>query len=428
MERLNKTCGFIISIILVIVLTGCVSSQKLNSLLSPLVEDKLPDGGTAISTSKMNSMSPPLDKNAPPSSKKEDQLKNEILPEISAKLLLANEIESYPENVTYSEVLGFPEYIIGTGDVLEITEWKSTGPNIITLPIRHDGRISFSFLENIKVGGLTPTQVDDLLTSKLEGFVRQPRIDVVVKEYKSKKASAFGEIKVPYPGKGPGFYPLSGKTRALDFILSAGSFTDQADLKKVVLTRRGKLYELNLLKAMEDDDTTQNILLENGDRLLIPKLPQFRRIQLADNQVYVFGEVSLPGKYTFTGDANVLDVISKAGGPRVGAEMKYVKIIRGTPDNPVIVSANIKRLLKKSDLSQNKRIMDGDIVFLPRSSMAVVSNIVTKVAPMFAIAQQPGAMWSLYTSGGGLRWNTGASVKLKEENKVTDVDSRLLNP
>ncbi len=428
MDTHKKTYGLFIFTILGLAITGCVSSQISNSMVEPRALDTLPDGGTALSPSAIIQTSTPLNTQDPLFSIEEESLKKKISPIKQVKLLPASEIESYPENVTYSEALGFPEYIIGTGDVLEITEWKTTGPNVITLPIRHDGRISFSFLENIKVGGLTPTQVDDLLTSKLEGFVRQPRIDVVVKEYRSKKASAFGEIKVPYPGKGPGFYPLSGKTRALDFILSAGSFTDQADLKRVILTRRGKMYELNLLKAMEDDDNTQNVLLENGDRLLVHKLPQFRRIQLADNQVYIFGEVSSPGKYTFTGDANVLDVISRAGGPRVGAEMKHVKIIRGTPENPIVVSANIKRLLKKSDLSQNKSIKDGDIVFLPRSSMAMVSNIVTKVAPMFAIAQQPGAMWNLYTSGGGLRWNTGASVKLKEENKVTDVDSRLLNP
>ncbi|MCP5004822.1 MAG: hypothetical protein GY941_12905, partial [Planctomycetes bacterium] len=386
MNTFNKVNGFVLSILMGIVITGCASPEKSNSMQDPSVQSRLPGREKTQSSSAIDPVSSPLKKQDSPS---------------SVKLLPADEIENYPENSTFSEVLGFPEYVIGTGDILEITEWKAKGPNIITVPIRHDGRISFSFLENIKVGGLTPTQVDDLLTSKLEGFVRQPRIDVVVKEFKSKRASALGEVKVPYPGKGPGFYPLSGKTRALDFILSAGSFTDQADLKRVVLARRGKMYELNLLKAMEDNDNTQNVLLENSDRLLIPKLPQFKKFQLADNQVYVFGEVSSPGKYTFTGDANILDVLSRAGGPIAGAQLKHVKIIRGSLDNPVVVSADIKRLLRKSDLTQNKIVMDGDIVYLPKSAMTVVANIVTKVAPMFALAQQPGNMWNLYTSGGG---------------------------
>ncbi|MCP4294216.1 MAG: hypothetical protein GY786_01260, partial [Proteobacteria bacterium] len=198
MNTFNKVNGFVLSILMGIVITGCASPEKSNSMQDPSVQGRLPGSEKTQSSSTIDPVSSPLKKQDSPS---------------SVKLLPADEIENYPENSTFSEVLGFPEYVIGTGDILEITEWKTKGPNIITVPIRHDGRISFSFLENIKVGGLTPTQVDDLLTSKLEGFVRQPRIDVVVKEFKSKRASALGEVKVPYPGKGPGFYPLSGKTR-----------------------------------------------------------------------------------------------------------------------------------------------------------------------------------------------------------------------
>jgi len=38
-------------------------------------------------------------------------------------------IPSYPENRTYSEVMGGSEYIVGTSDVLAITSWKGTMHN-----------------------------------------------------------------------------------------------------------------------------------------------------------------------------------------------------------------------------------------------------------------------------------------------------------
>ena len=67
--------------------------------------------------------------------------------ESTEKKASALEIPNYPENVAFSEVTGFNEYVIGPGDVLTISEWKTTGVSAHRLPVRPDGKVSFSFFE-----------------------------------------------------------------------------------------------------------------------------------------------------------------------------------------------------------------------------------------------------------------------------------------
>ena len=155
MPRVNNTKWIVILTVIVILMNSCASSQKAT------VKRGIPGN-------KPRTLAANLDEEKAP----------------------VIEISSYPENVAFSEVTGFNEYVIGPGDVLTISEWKTTGVSAHTLPVRPDGKVSFSFFEDIKVSGLTPTQTDDLITSQLEGFVKKPRIDVVVKEYRSKGSSA----------------------------------------------------------------------------------------------------------------------------------------------------------------------------------------------------------------------------------------------
>ena len=161
--------------------------------------------------------------------------------------------------------------------MLKIIQWRSDGPFPQEMKIREDGRISYSFLDDLYVNKLTPTQIDTLITSKLEGFVKNPRIDVLVHKFESKKASLFGEIETQRQGKGPDVWPIRGKVRILDFLLEAGGPTDKADLKRVELTRGGRMYIIDLMAAFARDDENENVVVEAYDRYLVPKLPQYKK-------------------------------------------------------------------------------------------------------------------------------------------------------
>jgi polysaccharide export outer membrane protein len=350
---------------------------------------------------------------------KEVPMKTTLATKLAEKELPAVKIPSYPENVAFSEASGFNEYVIGPGDLLAITEWKTTGASVHNLPVRPDGKVSFSFFEDIKVAGLTPTQVDNLITSQLEGFVKKPRIDVVVTEYRSKKVSFFGEINrvSGTPLSGPGIYPLKGKTKLTELLLDAGSETERADLRNVELIRRGKLYKLNLLSAMTLEDLSQDVLLENDDKIKIPLLPQYAITRQAENQIFVFGEVNSQGLHRLAGKPKIADLIAKAGGTKITAVWKDVRVIRGTPENPVIIHVNLKRLFKESDLSQNVSLKDGDIVYVPKTFLGKTNDLLVKqIGPILSmIMLHPAKFREDYTTGGGLRMDTDVDERSLRE-------------
>ncbi len=388
MPGFNKTKWPIILTVFVILMNSCASNQKTTA--SKAVPAK----------QIMSLVTEPTEKKAP-----------------------ALEISSYSENVAFSTVTGFSEYVIGPGDLLTITEWKSRGATAHKLAVRPDGKVSFSFFEDIKVSGLTPTQVDDLITSQLEGFVKKPKIDVVVTEYRSKKISLFGEINrvSGTPLSGPGIYPLKGKTKLTELLLEAGSETEKADLKNVELVRRGKRYKLNLLSAMTLKDLSQDVILENGDKITIPLLPQYKKEKEALKTALVLGEVKTPGKYNFTGKPTIADMITLAQGPIFAtADIKHVKLVRGTPENPTSINIDFKKLINDADISQNVKVLNGDIIFIPRTGLKKSVDVATQIGSLLSVVlAHPANFRERYTTGGGLRLETDVSERsLAEQERI----------
>ncbi len=124
------------------------------------------------------------------------------------------EMSKVTENKVFTQRHGVPEYIIGPGDVLTINFWipfSSMTPgqsrseegikqNTYTVVVRQEGKISYLFGDDIPVAGHTVNEVRQILTEQLKKYIRNPRIEVVVKEYKSKTALLFGQINVLQTG------------------------------------------------------------------------------------------------------------------------------------------------------------------------------------------------------------------------------------
>lgn len=289
------------------------------------------------------------------------------------------------ENSVFTEKRGISEYKIGPGDVLSITFWDQSKSVPFETMVRPDGKISYSYMDDITVSGHTCHEVDEMLSTALKKYIRNPRIDVVVKEYRSKSALLFGQINKLQTGiSGPGKYPLTGKTKILDLIVTAGGpiigeeFAN-ADLRRVEVVRKGKTYTVNLYNTMFRGDLTQNIIIDDGDIVTVPELPTY------GERVYVFGEVQNQGIYRLKDAYDLLAVISKAGGTTRVAVDSDVKIIRGYEENrdqPVILSANLNEILKQGDLAQNVPLQNGDVVYVPRTVIGDINEFIVNTTPL----------------------------------------------
>jgi len=154
-------------------------------------------------------------------------------------------------------------YIIGPEDVLTIRVWREpelSGP----VAVRPDGMISLPLLNDVQAGGLTPDKLAENLKQGFTQYVTEPEVLVQVAQVNSKKYFVIGEV-----GR-PGMYQLVVATTISQALAIAGGFREYADTKKILILRGPKRYEFNYRDWVRGKNLGQNILLENGDQIVIP--------------------------------------------------------------------------------------------------------------------------------------------------------------
>ena len=299
-------------------------------------------------------------------------------------------------NSVFTERNGIPEYIIGPGDVVTINLWEGAKNNSYDCLVRPDGKVSYLYLDNIKLTGLTANEANQLITEALKKYIREPRIEIIVKEFRSKSALLFGQINVLQTGiSGPGKYPLKGKTSILDLIVMAGgpitgrggSITGRetfaagqnADLQNVELIRKGKRYVVNLYNTMFTGDGTQNVIIDDGDIISVPEM------SIYGEKVYVFGEINNQGIYKLRDASDLLAAIALAGGTTHVAVKSDIKIIRGYREKqrqPIILAVNLEDILNMGDLPQNVKLQKDDVVYVPRTVIGDVNEFIINTVPL----------------------------------------------
>lgn len=310
-------------------------------------------------------------------------------------------IPSNPRKFPFKLVEGVPEYVIGVEDALEITLHRIGGDVVEKVAVRPNGTISFSFLYDIQAAGLTPSEMTKALTQTLSRYIRTPRIELKVSEYRSKRIYLLGAIASVAAGiggfrSGPGIYPLKGFTTALAQILDAGGPAAGARLDEVRLTRGGRNYVLNLQRAFAAGDRSQDVVLETDDALFLPGPGQGQGL------VFVLGEVSAPGIKPLE-RPYLLDVLTTSGGFTVNAGEGSVHVIRlgANPHHPTIFSVNARKLYK-GDLSQNLRLEDGDIINVSKDALADVNHVISQINPILQALTLPATAVSAYTTAFGI--------------------------
>ena len=158
-------------------------------------------------------------------------------------------------------------YIVGDSDVLHVNVWKETEVTQ-TVVVRTDGNISLPLINEVKVSGLTPLQIQELVAEKLKSFLNNPQVTVTVTEIHSKRAFITGEVVRP------GTYSLNAETTVLQLIAQAGGFTPFAKKDNIVVLRTGDGKQARLKfkykEVVQGKKTEQNIALHPGDTVVVP--------------------------------------------------------------------------------------------------------------------------------------------------------------
>jgi len=159
-------------------------------------------------------------------------------------------------------------YVIGANDVLAINVWKE--PDISrSVPVRSDGKISLPLVGELQAGGETPRQLEQEITKRLQSYISEPEVTVIVTASNSQKVNIMGMVSRP------GAYLLTSSTTVLDAIAMAGGFKDFAKQKSIYVLRQApdgtqKRVPFNYKDVIKGKNADQNIRLQAGDTVVVP--------------------------------------------------------------------------------------------------------------------------------------------------------------
>ena len=93
-----------------------------------------------------------------------------------------------PEEAAPTSILkGTTGYVIGSGDILQINVWHEPEASVSSTVVRTDGLISLPLIKEIQAAGLTPAELEKLITERLSKQIRNADVTVLVKEIHSEK-------------------------------------------------------------------------------------------------------------------------------------------------------------------------------------------------------------------------------------------------
>jgi polysaccharide export outer membrane protein len=161
------------------------------------------------------------------------------------------------------------DYLIGSGDSLQISVWKEPELSVPTVVVRPDGRITLPLIKEVDVGGLTPRQAEGMITERIGKFIADPNVTVVVATMNSKKVYVIGAVRKE------GTLSFTHGMTVMQALGEAGGLNDYAKRKKIYVlrTENGKEYRLdfNYEEVIRSQRMEQNIALLPGDTIVIPQ-------------------------------------------------------------------------------------------------------------------------------------------------------------
>jgi polysaccharide biosynthesis/export protein VpsN len=120
---------------------------------------------------------------------------------------------------------GLPDYVLGTGDTVRIQVYDEEDLYLESR-VSDRGTISYPFLGELKVIGLTPGKLEKIITSKLKGdYLINPKVSIDILEYREFYVN--GEVE------DPGGFPFQPGVTVRKAISIAGGFKERASKEKI---------------------------------------------------------------------------------------------------------------------------------------------------------------------------------------------------
>ena len=162
------------------------------------------------------------------------------------------------------------EFTLGPGDKISVSVWRNTDLDR-SLTLDPSGKIRMPLAGELNVSGMTVSDLNKEITSRLSKYISDPFVDINVTSIASRRVHIMGEVK------SPGTFSYTDQIPVWEAVSKAGGFTDDANVSNLLLVRvkEGKAIvsalELDFKKIFKNGMITGDYYLTNGDILYIPE-------------------------------------------------------------------------------------------------------------------------------------------------------------
>jgi len=259
-------------------------------------------------------------------------------------------------------------YKVGPGDMLEISifEWElSEETKTQVFRVSESGQLFLPVIGEINVRDSAVGEIKAEIerTLREDGLIKDPRVSVNIKEFRSKRIAVVGAVR------DPGVYTIRENVTALsDILFLAGGVSERAgqvlyviktksraaivvkkskseDTVTVDMSGRGpqpaksktrgmdkSVISIDLYEFLEQGNLSLNMALENGDVVHVPVAKEFS----------VIGFVREPGSFPLRRPTTILEAIAMARGVReIEASPRYCVLKRYDARGEVIMPLDL---------------------------------------------------------------------------------------
>ncbi len=296
-------------------------------------------------------------------------------------------------------------YRIESGDVLQIVVWDhpelsasmlpavplgaGAGAGVAASPMQpssgfeidQEGMLDFPYAGKLKVAGLTTSEAHALLTQRLSRYLKQPKLTLRVLNYRSKRVYVDGEVKMP------GVQPINDLPMTLtEAINRAGGLNPIADQSRIMVSRDGRTFAINLPQLVQRGVNPSAILLVHGDVVRVPSREE--------NKIFISGEVTSPRALAMrNGRLTLNEALGEAGGINpVTGDARQVYVVRRTQDESVVyqLDANAPGALA---MAEGFELSPKDVVYVAATPLTnwnrTISAMIPGALPTAVIATTP---------------------------------------
>ena len=297
-------------------------------------------------------------------------------------------------------------YRIEAGDVLHIVVWDHPELSASMLPagvpgavgvagvavspmqpqsgfeIDQQGMLDFPYAGKLKLAGLTTVEAHAQVVRSLSRYLKNPKVTMRVLTYRSKRVYIDGEVKQP------GVQAINDLPMTLtEAINRAGGVTPMADQSRIMVSREGKTYQINMPQLVQRSVNPSSIMLASGDVV--------RVLSRDETKIFISGEVTSPRALPMrNGRLTLTEALGEAGGINpVTGDARQVYVVRRTSQSSVVyqLDANAPGALA---MAEGFELNPRDVVYVAATPLTnwnrTISALIPGALPTAVIATTPG--------------------------------------